>query len=131
MEWNKVPKMIYVIFPISHLPSFGRCIDIVRTNILLAVKGLKCLHVTCMWLLYSDMCRKYIKSLPFKILECLTPHVGIIAYTAHKMYSRVLYDSQYFSLFKDMAQDAIMYMNIRSLNMYICWKVQLNGNRNS
>ena len=70
---------------------------------------------------YIQICvESTFKSLPFKILECLTPHVGKLAYTAHKMYSRVLYDSQYFSLFKDMAQDAIMYMNIRSLNMYIC-----------
>ena len=70
---------------------------------------------------YIQICvESTFKSLPFKILQCLTPHVGILAYTAHKMYSRVLYDSQYFSLFKDMAQDAIMYMNIRSLNMYIC-----------
>ena len=70
---------------------------------------------------YIQICvESTFKSLPFKILECLTPHVGTIAYTAHKMYSRVLYGSQYFSLFKDMAQDAIMYMNIRLLNMYIC-----------
>lgn len=82
--------MIYVIFPMSHLPSVGRCIDIVRKNTLLAVKGLKCLPVTYIYGFYIQICvESTFKSLHFKILKCLTPHVGIIAYAAHKMYSWV------------------------------------------